>query len=57
MKKIQRFFFKFQIWYVKVKYYEVYYELLNEHRLEKTLMPWKVYLIQYLRNAQNSTKK
>lgn len=44
--------FKLKIWNVKNNYYAIYYELLNEHRLESSLLPWKVYLIQYLRKQQ-----
>lgn len=49
MNRFKRFLYRLKIMNVKTNYELVYYELLNENRPRSSLMPWKTYLLGYLR--------
>lgn len=53
MKKLKRFLFRLKIMNVKANYEIICFELMNESRPESSLMPWKTYLLRYLRNKKH----
>lgn len=53
MNRIKRLLFRFKIMNIKINYELNCFELMNEGIPAKSLLPWKTYLLIYLRKYAN----